>query len=364
MTNESPGGIPAPDTTSLAELVTGANALLYYAITTGRTITPEISDPILRLRRLLGDGTVVSAADERAFLDAYSRLAALVAPVTAATLRTTSRDQRPRIWLGRVLSLRSLSEAQRASFLFGFLAMCLLVVVGIFEAQRSLIAIIVSGQTEYAKIVEESRTTRLGLRALGAQSGPSEARAQSREGVSPSLLPQYEELTTRLARLEDQETRLGRVIQAAYETLDWMMPFVRWSELRNIIAPVANLIGGFLLPPVYGALGTCTYILRSIHSQMISRSYDPRRSGEFMVRIFLGMLSGMTLQWLFVREGAAVAGGITPAVLAFLGGYSVEVLFTALDRLLAALRGSARGGGRVRASASSAPGGGSTASAE
>lgn len=75
---------------------------------------------------------------------------------------------------------------------------------------------------------------------------------------------------------------------------------------------------------------------------MIDRSFDPRRSGEFIVRIFLGMLSGITLQWLFVKDGSAVPGGITPAVLAFLGGYSVELLFSGVDGLLALVTGKLR----------------------
>ena len=109
---------------------------------------------------------------------------------------------------------------------------------------------------------------------------------------------------------------------------------------RNVIVPIANMIGGFFLPLMYGALGTCAYILRTIYAQMVRRSYDARRGGEFIVRIFLGMLSGITLQWLLVRDGSTVPGGITPAVLAFLGGYSVELLFTAIDRLLSAVTGS------------------------
>jgi hypothetical protein len=76
---------------------------------------------------------------------------------------------------------------------------------------------------------------------------------------------------------------------------------------------------------------------------MIQRSFDARRTGEFVVRIFLGMLSGVSLPWLMVRDGQSIPGGVTPAVLAFLGGYSVELLFAAIDRVLltviTALRG-------------------------
>jgi hypothetical protein len=93
---------------------------------------------------------------------------------------------------------------------------------------------------------------------------------------------------------------------------------------------------------LYGALGTCAFVLRSLFREMVDRTFDGRRTGEFTVRIFLGMLSGLTLQWLVVRADGTVAGGMTPAVLAFLGGYSVEMLFAAMDRMVGAVTGRMR----------------------
>ena len=52
------------------------------------------------------------------------------------------------------------------------------------------------------------------------------------------------------------------------------------------------------------------------------------------MRIVIGMLSGVSLPWLIARDGQSIPGGVTPAVLAFLGGYSVELLFAAIDRVL------------------------------
>jgi len=48
------------------------------------------------------------------------------------------------------------------------------------------------------------------------------------------------------------------------------------------------------------------------------------------------MLSVVTVQWAFVKDGAGLPDGATPLVLAFLAGYSVELLFSGMDRLLAA----------------------------
>jgi hypothetical protein len=196
------------------------------------------------------------------------------------------------------------------------------------------------------KVREDMRAGKLSMQVLDEQIKALDTERpqadQARGIVKGGLAKQREELDSRLDRLREQQLGLEEKISKGYETLSRITPFVDWSELRNVIIPIANVIGGFFLPLMYGALGTCAYILRTIYAQMVSRSYDARRSGEFIVRIFLGMLSGITLQWLLVRDGSTVPGGITPAVLAFLGGYSVELLFTAMDRLLAAVTGSMR----------------------
>jgi hypothetical protein len=178
-------------------------------------------------------------------------------------------------------------------------------------------------------------------------------------GVAQELLARHAVLDwrshRRLALLEVDVDEAAAAAQRTRDPAQEAVPFVDWAELRNVILPIANIIGGFFLPVLYGALGTCAYILRAIYSQMCERSFDPRQNGEFIVRIFLGMLSGITLQWIFVRDGSSVPGGITPAVLAFIGGYSVEVLFTAMDRLLTALTGSIKTTAGPARSASAPP---------
>jgi hypothetical protein len=118
--------------------------------------------------------------------------------------------------------------------------------------------------------------------------------------------------------------------------------YVDREKLRYVSGPLGTVFGGFLLPVLYGALGTCAFVLRSLFREMVDRTFDGRRTGEFMVRIFLGMLSGLALQWLVVRADGTAAGGVTPAVLAFLGGYSVEMMFTAMDRLVHLVTGRMR----------------------
>ena len=135
----------------------------------GQNIGAELRDPIIRLREAVTAGQSVSAEAESKFLNAYARLAVLVAPVTAATLRATSRHYQSDAWLARVFRVQTMSAAQFASFLFGFLAICLLVTIGIGEGIRTFIAAVISSQEEVLKVREEMRAGKLALQGLDEQ---------------------------------------------------------------------------------------------------------------------------------------------------------------------------------------------------
>jgi hypothetical protein len=338
---------PADDGASrLARGAEDADSLLYYAVSTGREVGAPIRDPIVRTHRAVTQGKPVSTEEETEFLAAYAKLAAMVNPTTAATLRATSRTVR-RPWLWRGFSSDPISEAQRVAYRFGLCALILIIIIGGAEWTRTFINAVVTDQAERGRVLEELRTLRTSQRRLVEQIALFDReRAGTADSLRTSLVRQREELDIRVQALEEREGGLIRRIQAGYETLDRILPFVNWAELRNVIIPVATIMAVLVLPVLYGALGTCAYVLRTVYAEMVERSFDGRRTGEFMVRIFLGMLSGVSLQWLLVREGQTIPGGVTPAVLAFLGGYGVELLFAAIDRILStvitALRGERR----------------------
>jgi hypothetical protein len=342
-----PGGAPGDDGDSrLAQGAENADALLYYAVSTGRDVGAPVRDPIVRMHRAVTAGRPVTDEEEAVFLAAYAKLAAMVYPTTAATLRATSRTVR-RPWLWRQFSNEPISEAQRVAYRFGLLALILIVVIGGAEWTRTFINAVVTDQAEHGRVLDELRTTRAAQKRLVEQIALLDRDRQgTSDSLRASLVRQREELDVRVQLLDDREAGLSRRIQAGYETLERILPLVNWNELRNVITPVATIVAVLVLPVLYGALGTCAFVLRTVYAEMVERSFDGRRTGEFMVRIFLGMLSGVSLQWLLVREGQAIPGGVTPAVLAFLGGYGVELLFAAIDRILStvitALRGERR----------------------
>jgi len=341
----------------LAAAAEDADSLLYYAVAGGRDVAPSIRDPIVRTRRMTIEGRPASDEQEAEFLAAYARLAAMVYPTTAATLRATSRIVR-RPWPLRLFVDAPISEAQRVAYRFGLLALILILVIGGAEWTRTFINAVVADQAEIARVLEERRPARAEQKRLAEQIALLER--ESPRGAEPlraNLVRQREEVDVRVQRLDDREANLSRRIQAGYETLNRILPFVNWGELRNVIVPVATIVAVLILPVLYGALGTAAFVLRAVYGEMVQRSFDARRTGEFMVRIFLGMLRRVTLQWLLVREGQAVPGGVTPAVLAFLGGYSVELMFAAIDRVLLTVITALRGDRERRTAALPATGG-------
>jgi hypothetical protein len=84
-------------------------------------------------------------------------------------------------------------------------------------------------------------------------------------------------------------------------------------------------------------LGSCVYILRTLSAEIRSRTYSEESNIGFQIRLYLGMLGGMVIAW-FVAPDASegLFKSLSPFALAFLAGYSVELLFSAMDKLLSA----------------------------
>ncbi len=342
---------PAPSSTypltaacQLSDAVSAANTLLYYAVSSGQDLPAAICDPIIKARAALDRGETLSEDEEAKFLDAYSKLAVRVSPVTAATLDATSRGRGRRGWVGRLLGLRPVSDAQRLVRIFGFMALGLILCIAVGEWTLTFVRSIAAAEKQFEANSQELReaTTRLGSieDQITLLSPSAEARPDT-AAVRQVLKARKDEIEAKRAALRDANQKLSDSIDQGYTTLGQVLLFDR-ETLKDVSVPLGIILGSFLLPVLYGALGTFAFVLRSLFREMVDRTFDGRRTGEFTVRIFLGMLSGPTLQWLVVGADGTLAGGVSPAVLAFLGGYSVEILFAAVDRLVHLVTGRMR----------------------
>lgn len=93
----------------------------------------------------------------------------------------------------------------------------------------------------------------------------------------------------------------------------------------------------YILPLLYGLLGTCVFVLRTLTSDIRARIYSETSNIGFRIRLYLGTLSGMVIAWFVTPETTGeLFKSLSPFALAFLAGYGVELLFAAMDRILEA----------------------------
>jgi hypothetical protein len=99
----------------------------------------------------------------------------------------------------------------------------------------------------------------------------------------------------------------------------------------------------WFLPFLYGVLGSCLFLMRNMTSSRTA-TLD---WVALAMRLSLGGVAGIVIGWF----GATAAAGFQPVgnlsvpfALAFLAGYTIELLFTVLDRLNKAVAGPKGGG--------------------
>ncbi len=93
-----------------------------------------------------------------------------------------------------------------------------------------------------------------------------------------------------------------------------------------------------IVPFAYGGLGALTALLRSAHRKLHLRTFDTLRIPEYYNRLLLGLVSGGVVK-LFIAQVSTDTGVIevSASALAFIAGYNSDFLFSALERVSAAI---------------------------
>jgi hypothetical protein len=118
-------------------------------------------------------------------------------------------------------------------------------------------------------------------------------------------------------------------VDLGYGVGNYASPFVAVSQVRDKIL----LQSAWILPFLSGLLGAAVYMLRD--------ALDPRTatvgSTLSIVRLAMGGIAGIIIGWFWAPTNAATASiGVAssvPFALAFITGFSIEILFSVLDRV-------------------------------
>ena len=99
---------------------------------------------------------------------------------------------------------------------------------------------------------------------------------------------------------------------------------------------VADILQSFVLPFFYGLLGAFIYVLRQLGEDTVP---SPSSTGAqyYWLRLPMGALAGVAIGWILnPSDTLGSVKSLQPFVFAFLAGYGVEILFSGLDRIVAA----------------------------
>src|SRR6516165_4291176 len=111
----------------------------------------------------------------------------------------------------------------------------------------------------------------------------------------------------------------------------------QWEESELHASVSMAGFTGFVLPMLLGLLGAFTYVYRDVDRRVLTATLQPGDGAHSTVRILLGMILGGLLGVVWTSGQSIQLEGVTLSLsaLAFLVGFSVEVVFRVLDTLAA-----------------------------
>lgn len=357
----------------LETAIQDAQILLAYAAERGGQIDQSVTQVIVASGSLYAQDAMDDAA-ETGFWLAFNTLAKSVSPVTVNSLQAVLDPQQANTRKLLGLSVPRISLARSAVRWYTILAivtLCTLLTIQIYwlfgKQITSDIQTITDKHTEAKAKWEAARLQALKplVNAVNKTDGKAsdtktnssanKLAAQDSEGAQISSGNVVQDIGLFTLKAQEQTYLLHK--KSSYESLHV------WSRIWAIFLPnpqievddpgekriydnsillqsstlLLDALQRYLLPLLYGLLGTCVYVLRTLSSEISARTYSEASNIGFRIRLYLGTLGGMVFAWFVIPDQTdGLFKSLSPFALAFLAGYSVEILFAAMDRFLVA----------------------------
>jgi len=299
----------------------------------GQTVTPEVLQGVTDAREHL-KGHTLNGDAAAAFLKNYRELAAAAFPVTVASLRDSTVEQKGALpwWLifGRKVNFIPASVASYTHWAFAGVALSLLILTqSYYIVGTNLIQLL----PEYRMLVEQEQSVLKGIEpkseaSRGPQTDP-EVRFSELVDADRKMLCRWLHWCPLIAMLTPNDAE--RTANASVST------DVTHAATDAVVVKSRQMLAvlqGYLLPLLYGWIGATAYVVRSLAREARERLYRRENDTAYTLRIFLGSLAGLAIGWFLKPEDVSGFNAISPFALAFAAGYSVDLLFTLLDKIV------------------------------
>lgn len=263
-----------------------------------------------------------------------NKLSAVIKPATAESLRainalTKDQEKRPTFW--RFWWKDPLVRAQSFYSITWVIATVIILVIAQFYALSvsNILASIDRAEKEWTERLGELKQIEL---QIAADTSNNQTLRGNRDVIDAEVRFQESSIESGYALLH----QWGAVFS-------WSVPKSPDGKtdqigLRNVSIAFLKGFGLYLLPLLYGLFGANVYILRQLIVKLDSWSLNSISVTKHHLRRVLGAILGATVGLLF-EDGDVIASiGFGLATMAFLAGYSSELVFSILDSLITKIK--------------------------
>ncbi len=342
----------------LDRAVRDARLVLSYAMTEGIELEHELVSQLVEFCGLIEAGNHTKDTETQFWL-ASGRLHNTVAPITAGRIRQYRGKKIP-AFFARFFSRKPLQATGNSTWLYAILLAIAIVL--------TLVGHLYFHVLEHSTVAVRTDLERLALLQNAVK--PADAGAEVVVKLTDGSVFLREDYSA--ARECDLKTRWSSELAVADRLMSrpWtvfrstdgesscvcncagqVLKATSWDDV-SLPDPDSTLTRSLsiqklmlfpLLPFLYATMGTLIFILRAISGEISKLDYSRARQTQYLLRLPMGMVAGVTIGYLFTPDTLTGLASLTPLGVAFVAGYSVELLFNIIDRIIGAFVDNSKG---------------------
>jgi len=326
----------------LSDIVSSSQQMLNFAASSGRKIDPDTSNTITVFSHKLIKNESWSAKEQTCFLEASSNLAFSLLPVTYDSLRSSTSKLAEKY-------VRSFGLLTIGLLLFLIVAQSYWVVIN--TAANS----IESNSQDKTRVMANIEKLKNQVKLLDPNSkvllpSPMLNIAVPTGDKKDELEAEISRLRNEIKDNEEVSKRADDAINTNKNLIEKLLP-IEIAKYQPKGSPadvsadliivwarqVLQVMSAYILPLIYGLVGAGAYVLRTISTQIRLRTFSRTDSSiQFFLHLVLGALAGVAIGWFLKQDPSAESfvTSLSPLALAFVAGYSVELVFTIIDKFI------------------------------
>tara|TARA_R110002074_G_scaffold36361_2_gene99048 strand:+ start:2022 stop:3320 length:1299 start_codon:yes stop_codon:yes gene_type:complete len=374
--------------TILKASLADANLLVMTAAERGIPLDEDVTRAIFDTEEALNKNMITPAITNE-FWQAYESLSHSLSPITVSSIRATRdlRQLQSGIW-GYVQGRIHVPFSRKCAFRYQLLSMVTLlslITLQVFWAIGNTLVADIRNQSNRIIVLktqlynaestsQQASTDDLPQRATtGTETDETATRLNNITSVNTSAVPSDTQQLNRqideyiswreaeFIELRNWNHQWGTVL--FFTTQTWEKP--DYSDLtaeekihvHYVSAQyVLYAISAYFLPILYGLLGASFFVLRQLPKDIEGLTFSMNSHIDYSLRITQGPLAGIMASFFFtttpatlhtlsthssaiatIKIGSSSLSDFSPLAIAFLAGYSVELIFYVIDKIISAV---------------------------